>query len=266
MPSPSSPVAFELGPVEIRWYALFILGGILAGVTVARQVARMRGQDDAFLIDAAPIVIMAAVVGARLYYIALEWRFFRDNPDELVSLQLRGLTIHGALAAGVLTFWWLCRARGDSFLAWADTVIVGVPVGQAIGRFGNWANQEAFGEPTDLPWGVRIDLANRPAEYADRATFHPTFLYEAICSLMIAAVLVWMIHRYSRSPDWRSGYALASYLVLYGGVRLAIESLRTDSLYIGRWPAAYWLSGVLILAGVGLAVVLRGRTERDAAN
>ncbi len=257
MPSPSSPIAFAIGPIEIRWYALFILAGIMTGVAVARWVARQRGQDENFLVDSTPIVIITAVIGARLYYIALEWRYFSENPGDLVSLQLRGLTIHGALVGGVVAFWWLCRRHHQPFLRWADTIAVGIPIGQAIGRWGNWANQEAFGRPSDLPWAVEIAPNQRPPAYLDSATFHPTFLYEAICSMLIAGVLYLLISRAGKSDGWRDGYALALYLVLYGVVRLAIESMRTDSLYIGPWPAAYWLSASLILAGCTLAVVRR---------
>ena len=259
MPSPSSPVAFSIGPLEVRWYALFILSGIILGTLVAAGIARRRGQNDAFLLDAAPIVVIAAVVGARLYYIALEWRFFADHPDRIVGLQLRGLTIHGALIAGIACFWWLCRRHHEDFLRWADTIIVGVPVGQAIGRWGNWANQEAFGRPTDLQWGVRIDPHRRPAEFFTAEQFHPTFLYESLCSLAIAVVLTIAVLRFGKRAAWRNGYALALYLILYGVVRLAIESMRTDSLYIGPWPAAYWLSGALIVSGCVLASIVRAR-------
>lgn len=259
MPSPSSPIAFEIGPLEIRWYALIILAGIIAGIAVAGWVARRRGQDDTFLLDVAPIVVIAAVIGARLYFIALEWRYFADHPDRLVSLQLQGLTIHGALAGGIACFWWLCRTRGQGFLRWADTIMTGVPVGQAIGRWGNWANQEAFGRPTDMPWGVEIDPGNRPAEFAAEDRFHPTFLYESILSMIVAAALVAALLRFSGRPWWRDGYALSLYLILYGVVRMIVEPMRTDSLYIGPWPAAYWLSGALIVFGAALAVILRPR-------
>jgi phosphatidylglycerol---prolipoprotein diacylglyceryl transferase len=259
LPSPSSPIAFSLGTFEIRWYALFILTGIVFGTLVAAEIARRRGQNDTFLLDAAPIVVIAAVVGARLYYIALECRYFADHPDRIVSLQLRGLTIHGALIGGIACFWWLCRRHYEQFLRWADTIIVGVPVGQAIGRWGNWANQEAFGRPTDLPWGVQIDPLRRPAEYVNAEQFHPTFLYESLCSIAIAAMLAIAVLRFGKCVWWRNGYALALYLILYGVVRLAVESMRTDSLYIGPWPAAYWLSGVLIICGGALALFVKAR-------
>ena len=259
MPSPSSPTAISWGPIEIQWYALFILSGIAAGTAVATWVARKRGQHDAFLLDAAPIVILAAVIGARLYYVALEWRFFADHPDRLASLQLRGLTIHGALAGGIGCFWWLCRRRHEQFLRWADTIVIGIPIGQAIGRWGNWANQEAFGRPSDRPWAVRIDPENRPPAYAQSASFHPTFLYESLASVLVCLLLVSILLRYGARAWWKDGFALSLYLILYGVVRWIIESMRTDSLYIGPWPAAYWLSLALVASGAVLALMASRR-------
>jgi len=250
LPTIHDPVAFELFDVQIRWYGLFILAGILVGIAVVRLLARRRGLEPEFALDAAPIVIVVAVVGARLYYLLLRNGYYRSNPGELWSLHLQGLTIHGALVAGVLTFVYLCRRRAQPALIWADVVIAAVPIGQAIGRWGNWANQEAFGIPSTLPWAIHIDSDRRPAEFAANATFHPTFLYEGILNLIAAAILIWMVLHIPRSNRLKDGDALATYCVLYGVIRLIIESDRTDSLYIGPWPAAYWLSGALIVFGL----------------
>lgn len=257
LPTIHDPVAFHIFDVPVRWYGLFILSGILVGVAVVRILATRRGLDPEFAIDAAPIVVVAAVVGARTYYLLLRNDYFRDNPRELVSLQLQGLTIHGALIAGVATFAILCRLRDAPLLPWTDVVIAAVPIGQAIGRLGNWANQEAFGTPSSLPWAVHIDPSNRPAAYATSETFHPAFLYEGILNLCVAGVLIWMVLRVPTTPRLRDGDVLAAYLVLYGLVRLAVERIRTDSLTIGPWPAAYWLSAALIVLGLGLAMARR---------
>lgn len=257
MPTFHDPVAFHIFDLAIRWYGLFILTAILVGVAIARHLAGQRGLDPEFPLDAAPVVVIAAVVGARIYYLLLRQDYYRENPDQLVSLQLQGLTIHGALIAGVLTFAVLCRRRGQPFWTWADVVIAAVPIGQAIGRLGNWANQEAFGTPSSLPWAVHIDPSNRPSEYATEETFHPTFLYEGILNLGVASVLIWLVLRVPRHPRFRDGDVLAAYCVLYGLVRLPVESVRTDSLYIGPLPAAYWLSGGLIVLGLVLAAARR---------
>ncbi len=257
MPSISDPVAFRFLGIDIRWYALFILTGIVAAIAVMQVVARRRGMDPEFILDVAPWVVLAGIAGARLYYLLLKAGYYMDHPREAVNIRLGGLTIHGALAGGILAFAWFCWRRRQPFLAWADVVIAAVPVGQAIGRWGNWANQEAFGTPTTLPWAVRIDPAHRPPEFAAYSTFHPTFLYESVLDLLIAGFLIWMALRLPRSRFLRDGDVLWTYGVLYGVARLAVESIRTDSLYIGPLPAAYWVSGALIVGGVTMLVLRR---------
>lgn len=238
MPTLDDPVAISLFGAEIRWYAVSILMGIVASILVIRWLARRRGMDPDFILDVAPPVVLGAIVGARLYYLLLKANYYLDHPGDAINLRLGGLTIHGALAAGIAVFAFLCWRRGYRFLAWADLVIAGVPIGQAIGRWGNWANHEAFGTPTDLPWAVTIDPAQRPPEYASSATFHPTFLYEGILDLLIASILIWVVLRMPRGRWLREGDALWLYLVLYGVARFVVERVRTDSLYIGPLPAA----------------------------
>lgn len=255
MPTIHNPVALTIAGIGIRWYAIFILTGIVVAIVVMRAVARKRGMDPEFILDIAPWVVLGGIFGARLYYLALKWDFYSDHPGEAINIRLGGLTIHGALAAGTLLFYFFCRRRGYRFLAWADVVIAVVPIGQAIGRWGNWANQEAFGTPTTLPWAVSIDPEHRPSGYEKYSTFHPTFLYEGILDLGIAAFLIWMVLRMPRSKRFREGDALWSYFVLYGVARLAVESVRTDSLYIGPLRAAYWISGGLVLAGSAMLIL-----------
>ena len=255
MPSPSDPVAFRLFGVGIRWYAIFILAGILAAIWLVRTLARRRGMDPEFPLDAAPWVVLAGVVGARVYYLCLRWDYFLANPDQALNLRLGGLTIHGALAGGVPMLAYLCRRQGQRFLAWADLVIAGVALAQGIGRWGNWANQEAFGTPTALPWAVAIDPSRRPEQFADAARFHPTFLYESIFDIANAAFLSWLVLRLPHSRFLREGDVLWTYCILYGAARFAIERIRTDSLYLGPLPAAYWLSFALIAIGATMLLL-----------
>jgi phosphatidylglycerol:prolipoprotein diacylglycerol transferase len=262
MPSPTDPVAVRLFGFEIRWYAIFILAGILAGIWLVRELARRRGMDPNFPLDVLPWVILAGIVGARLYYLLLRWDYFLANPGEALTLRLGGLTIHGALAGGIPMLIYLCRRAGYSFLAWADLAVPGVALGQAIGRWGNWANQEAFGRPSDLPWAVAIDPAHRPPAFAQATHFQPTFLYESLFDLANAAFLAWLALRVGRPGGLRSGDVLWIYLILYGVARFVIEGMRTDSLYIGPLPAAYWLSLALIAIGV-VMLVLRHLSPND---
>ena len=256
MPSPADPVAFTLFGIGVRWYALFILSGILAAIALIRALARRRGLDPDFPLDIAPWFVFAGIAGARIYYLLLRGDYYLMHPGEALNLRLGGLTIHGAIVGGALALWLLCRRSWQPFLAWTDLIVAGVALGQAIGRWGNWANQEAFGLPTDLPWGVAID-PGRPGTVPGAARYHPAFLYESLFNLANAALLSWLVLRLPRSHFLRPGDVLAIYLVLYGCARLLIERLRTDSLYIGPLPAAYWVSAGLI--GLGAAMLLRPR-------
>lgn len=257
MPVLDDPTAISLGPLDVRWYALFILCGIFAAIGLSYWLAGKRGIDGGFLLDMAPVVVITAIIGARLYYLILRWDYFIDNPSEAINVRLGGMTIHGAIIAGVLALWWYTRRHRQSTMTWADLVVPGLALGQAIGRWGNWANQEAFGTPTDLPWAVTIDPSRRPSEFADASTFHPTFLYESVFNLVNAIVLSWLVLQVPRRSWFRTGDVTGIYLIAYGVIRLIIERIRTDSLLIGPWPAAYWLSAMLILAGSAVIIVSR---------
>ncbi len=258
MPSPADPFAFTLFGLAVRWYALFILGGIVAAVWLVRALARRRGMDPEFVLDIAPWIVFAGIVGARAYYLLLRWDYYVDHPGEAVNIRLGGLTIHGAIVAGLVTLAFFCWRRRQPFFAWVDVIVPGLALAQAVGRWGNWANQEAFGTPTDLPWGVEIAPDRRPAGFVDVSHFHPTFLYESLFNLANAAFLAWLVLRMPRARVLREGDVLWVYFVLYGTARFFIERIRTDSLYIGPLPAAYWLSFTLI--GLGLTMLVLRRT------
>lgn len=257
MPTLHDPIAFSLGPLEIRWYALFILCGILGAVALSYWLAAKRGLDPEYIFDMAPWVVFLGIAGARLYYVALEWRHFQGDPLAALNIRSGGLSIHGSIIVGLIVIWVLCRRSRQPFFTWIDIIVPGVALGQAIGRWGNWANQEAFGKPADLPWAVTIDPDRRPAGYEQSATFHPTFLYESIFNLGNAALLSWLVLRMPRTSWMRPGDVGAIYLIAYGVGRFAIERMRTDSLYIGSLPAAYWLSMLMIGGGVILMVLTR---------
>lgn len=254
MPTLHDPIAFSFGPLEVRWYAIFILSGIVSGILLSSWLAGKRGLDPDFIYDIAPWVVVTGIVGARLYWVILEWDRFADNPAGALNIRSGGLTIHGAVIGGVLAIWVLCRLYKQPFFTWLDIIAPAAALGQALGRWGNWANQEAFGTPTDVPWAVTIDPARRPPGYEAFSTFHPTFLYESIFNLINALVLSWLVLCGPRLTWFRTGDVIALYLIAYGVVRYFLERIRTDSLYIGPWPAAYWLSFALVIVGVGIMV------------
>jgi phosphatidylglycerol:prolipoprotein diacylglycerol transferase len=265
MPSPSDPIAFSVFGLDVRWYALFMLAGVVAGLILARVLADRIGLDPDWIIDAAPWVVLFSILGARSYYVALRADHFLYHPTEAINMRLGGLAFHGALVAGTAAFAILCRRQRQPFLWWTDAVVPGVALAQAIGRWGNWANQEAFGTPTAALWGLWIDPARRPAAFAGVERFHPTFLYESLFNLANAALLSWVALRVSKSAALRHGDVLAIYLINYGVARFLIERIRTDSLLLGPLPAAYWLSWGLIAVGVGLLLFLhRARPPQTA--
>ena len=257
MPSPADPIAFSLIGLDVRWYALFMLAGVVAGVVLTRVLAARIGLEPDWVIDATPWVVLFSIVGARAYYVVLRSDHFVSQPVEAINIRLGGLSFHGALIAGTIAFAVLCRRAHQPFLRWSDAVVPGVALAQAIGRWGNWANQEAFGTPTTAPWGLWIDLDRRPAEFASVDRFHPTFLYESLFNLANAALLSWVALHVPGSERLRHGDVLAIYLINYGIARFLIERIRTDSLYLGPLPAAYWLSWGLVAVGLVLLVYLR---------
>lgn len=263
MPTLSDPIAFAIGPIEVRWYALFIVLGILAAVALATWLANQRGLDGEILLDVAPIVVLAAIIGARLYYVMLDWESFRNDLIGAINIRSGGLTIHGAIVAGGLAAWFLLRKQEGSIWQWFDVIVPALALGQAIGRWGNWANQEAFGTPTGLPWAVTIDPHRRPAGYESFSTFHPTFLYESLFSLTFCTLLTLLVLNQDGIRWFRAGMAFGTYLLGYGVARLFLERIRTDSLYIGSLPAAYWLSFALMIVGVAIIWFRRGEARNS---
>ncbi len=260
MPTLHDPVALALGPFEVRWYALFIVLGIVLGVSLAVWIANQRGLNGEALLDAAPVIVLAAIAGARLYYVLLEWDRFRDDLWGAINVRGGGLTIHGAILGGSLAAWLLLRRQEGSIWQWFDCIVPALALGQAIGRWGNWANQEAFGTPTTLPWAVTIEPSRRPEGYEQFTTFHPTFLYESLLSLLLCTALVLLVLHQEKISWFRPGMAFGIYFLAYGVIRLILERIRTDSLYIGPLPAAYWLSFAMI--ALGLFVVLLRRSPQ----
>ncbi len=196
IPSPAGD-ALRVGPLQLRAYGLTIAVAAIMAVGIARRrwVARGGTADD---IGAVAVwAVPAGLVGARMYHVVTDWRRFEGRWLEVLAVWKGGLGIPGGLVAGVCVGAWAAHRRGLPVPALLDVVAPAIPVSQAIGRLGNWFNQELFGRPTDLPWGLEIDPENRPFRFRDVATFHPTFAYEALWNLALAAVLV-LVERHRR--------------------------------------------------------------------
>ncbi|MEW6624265.1 MAG: prolipoprotein diacylglyceryl transferase [Bacillota bacterium] len=231
------PVAFELGPFAVRWYGIIISSAVAIGILLAyRETARHKIDPD-HVLSIAIAALPAAFIGARVYYVIFRWNeYFRFYPEEIIAVWHGGLAIHGGIIGGVLAGYLVVRKYKLNFWKMADIFAPSLILGQAIGRWGNFINQEAYGYPTDLPWAMYIDGAYR----------HPTFLYESLWNLGVFAYLIYRRHH----PQTREGELFTSYLILYSLGRVVIEMFRTDSLMLGPFRVAQLISIAIIAAGV----------------
>ena len=226
IPSPSEGVWY-LGPFPIRAYALCIIVGILVAVWLGDRRWQARGGKAGQVGDIAIWAVPFGIVGGRLYHVITDnGNYFGEGKDPVTALYIwqGGLGIWGAIALGGVGAYIGARQAGIKFLPFADALAPGIVIAQAIGRLGNWFNQELFGKPTDVPWALEIDLANRPAGYEQFTTFHPTFLYELLWNLAVAALVIWADRRFRLGH----GRAFALYVAGYCAGRGWIEYLRID--------------------------------------
>jgi prolipoprotein diacylglyceryl transferase len=271
IPSPSSGV-WEIGPVPLRGYALCIILGMIAAIWIGERRWVARGGKAGDIQDIALIAIPLGLVGARAYHVATDWQnYFGADASPITALYLwrGGLGIWGGIAFGVLGVWIGARWKGYRFSSLVDAIAPGVLVAQAIGRVGNWFNQELYGGPTDLPWGLEIDRAHFTASYVEQllvegqpipetATFHPTFLYEGLWNLAAFALIVFWLERRYRLGH---GRVMAVYVMAYTAGRTWVESLRIDDVQLDdvfglRWNV--WLSiALFVLAAAWFVRSLR---------
>ena len=241
-------VAIQIGPLAIRWYGLLMAAAVLIGTLIAQREARRRGEDADELVNVGVVAIIAALIGARLYYVIFNWDYYSIHPWKIAAVWEGGLAIHGGLLAGVVIGGIWAWQKNLPTLIYLDIVAPSIALGQAIGRWGNFFNQEAFGTPTDLPWNLYIDPAHRPPQLAEYEYFHPTFLYESMWNIAIFALLFFLLRK--RLQPY-AGALFLSYLGLYSLGRFFIEGLRIDSLMLGSFRAAQVMSLLLLVCSVG---------------
>ncbi|HEY9669600.1 MAG TPA: prolipoprotein diacylglyceryl transferase [Coleofasciculaceae cyanobacterium] len=249
------PVLIELGPLAIRWYGLLIASAVLIGVTLSQYLAKRRNVDPNLIGDLAIWLVIGAIPCARLYYVLFEWEQYAQRPEDIIAIWKGGIAIHGAILGGLLATIIFARLKNISVWLLADLVVPSLILGQAIGRWGNFFNSEAFGRPTDLPWKLYIPPAQRPLGYESYQYFHPTFLYESLWNLMVFVILMTLFFRdLQRKPHLKVGTLALVYMVGYSLGRFWIEGLRTDSLMIGPLRIAQLVSlGLVALGLIGLA-------------
>jgi prolipoprotein diacylglyceryl transferase len=251
IPSPENNT-FEIGPLEVHFYGLFIATGAMLALVMARRRYAARGGEVEVADGAAFWALVCGFLGARLAYVSTHLDRFDGRMWAILFIWEGGLALFGGLAGGALGAYLSLRRNNGDVAAFADSVAPAVPLAQAIGRFGNYFNQELYGTPTTLPWALEIDPENRVEGYQDFATFHPTFLYESIYNLFLVGVLLWIDNK---KVFKRSGSLFFAYAIGYGFGRFLLELIRTDTTFrfMGLSRNAY----VALVVTLGAAVLLR---------
>jgi len=263
IPSPSEGV-WHLGPLPLRAYALAIIAGIVVSIWVGERRFVARGGRPGTVSDVAVWAIPFGLVGARAYHVATNPEFYFGNgkdPIQALYVWEGGLGIWGAIGFGALGAYIGCRFSGVKFTSFIDAVAPGIVLAQAIGRWGNYFNQELFGKPTDLPWGLEISLDNRPEGYLEYSTFQPTFLYESLWCIGVAIVIVLADRRYQLGR----GRVFALYVALYTAGRAWIEYLRIDDAHhFFGVRLNVWVAGIIFVLAVAYFIIVgRRRPGRE---
>lgn len=242
------PEIFRIGPLVIRWYGVLIAAAIVLGLQLSQWLAKFRRVKPEDISDLAIWLVIGAIPCARLYYVLFQWDYYSQHLDQVFTIWQGGIAIHGAILGGMLAAIIFSHLKKLSFWQLADLVAPSLILGQAIGRWGNFFNSEAFGGPTDLPWKLFIPSERRPPTLSSSAYFHPTFLYESLWNLGVLGLLLFLFFRFPRA---KRGTLFLVYALAYSLGRLWIEGLRTDSLMLGPLRIAQ----VVSLVGIGIGIL-----------
>lgn len=250
-------VAFEIGPLTVRWYGVIICGAMLLGMFLALKETKRQHLNPDDLLNLFIMIIPLALIGARAYYVLVRWDYYGANPSEIIKIWHGGSVIFGGIILCLIGILVYCHIKKQSFFQWVDIIAPELALGQCIGRWGNYVNAEAYGSVIEsgsfwswVPFQV----------YADGAYHHPLFLYESICDGLIFIMLMVLIHK-----RHRYGNIFALYLVSYGVVRFFLEFLRQDLLLIGSVRAAHIASVLFILAGLFIMYFTRKQDKIDVS-
>ncbi len=240
-------IAYSFWNIDIHYYgiimSLSMLAGIIAVLILQKRVFKEISQDNIY--DLALNSIIWGLVGARLYFVLADYKFFIAHPIEIGAVWNGGISIQGAIIGAVLAGLWYTKKHNLSFLYCADLFTFGLVTGQIIGRWGNFFNSEAFGLPCDLPWKLYIPLASRPLDYINYNYFHPAFLYESVLSIFILIILLLVLKFYKQR---KNGFIFFLYIMLYSAARIIVETIRIDSvLNIGVFHIAHITSLIFII-------------------
>ena len=240
----------NLGFLNIRWYGLLICISVIIGIFISKKLAKSRNIDPQYVSDILPSLIIYSIIGARAYYVIFEWRQYSGNNfftsfeifnsvvqiPSFLAIWEGGIAIHGGLIGGFLSILFFCKSKNINLKTFIDILIPSIILGQSIGRWGNFFNNEAFGIPTNLPWKLFIPIQNRPIEFINYQFFHPTFIYESLWNFLIFIILIIIFNKQNKNNFVRPGFISCFYLISYSFGRFWIEGLRIDPLCIGGLP------------------------------
>jgi len=252
----------SFGPMTLHWYGLLMLLAIIAGLMVTLKLASRFGIKKNDVWDLSFWLVLGAIIGARVYEVFLFFDYYRRYPSDIIMVWQGGLAIHGAWLGGLLVLLIFCRRRKLPILKILDLVSLGLILGQAIGRWGNYFNQELFGTPTNLPWGIPISVPLRPIGLKHIEYFHPTFLYESILNFVVFG-LMWIVMKFKKYD----GLVFFSYLFLYSVIRFSLEYIRLDdtSVLLGlRWPQIMSVIAMLVSVAGFVWIIWRQKYFRSA--
>ncbi len=261
---PSPPIdRIEIGPLRFTFYGILVATGVAVAWSVTKRRYAARGGDPALVEKVMIRMVVFGFIGARLAYVSTHLSRYEGEWWKVIAIWEGGIALFGGLTFGALAMWWSTRRYGVRMGDFLDGLAPGLPLAQAIGRWGNYFNQELFGTPTDLPWGLEIDPARRPAAYPDAETFHPTFLYESLWNVALAGVIVWAGRRF---PALR-GRLIGLYLVGYAVIRFLMELIRTDTTFrfLGLSRNGWVSIAVVLIGSAVLAWPRRPRTADEPA-
>ncbi|GAB6168873.1 prolipoprotein diacylglyceryl transferase [Clostridium carnis] len=243
-----SPIAFEFLGLEIRWYGIIISLGVIAAMALTYIIAKRRELNYDLVIDAFLWVFPASIVGARLYYVAFEYKNYHSFMD-VINIREGGLAIHGGVIAALIAGYIFAKVRKIDYLEYVDIIMPGVILAQGIGRWGNFMNQEAHGGPVSAEFISKFPEFIQKGMYIGGTYYHPTFLYESVWNVLVCALLVYILYK---KKNLAHGVILGSYMALYSVGRFFIEGLRTDSLMFFGLRIAQLVSILGIIGGIAL--------------
>ncbi len=253
-----NPIAFQLGPLPVYWYGIGYAVGLAVAYQILVRLARRAGEDPEVVGNGMIVVAVAALIGGRLYHVIDQWALYRDDLARIVLPPYTGLGVYGGIATGLISVVLFTRWKRLPFWRWADIIAPALFAMQAVARWGNFFNQELYGPPTTLPWGIPIDCAHRIAAYTCEAfpvettRFHPLFLYESLSGLIGAVVLIWIGFRLR---SWlRPGDLILLFFVWYGIVRFALETLRQENWTLLGIPTAQIVSLLFIVPSLAVLI------------